>query len=234
MRIFRMLFDLINSTSEIIEEYQTSLQIKNQEFDIQNTLAQLKNVNFELEQLIDGYKLRNELFPDQDDLFKEKLYTIYKDIQEVKNKFIIDKKFKQATEIQQISTSINDHKRMIERFWFLYVQNHIHPLQELATIAETLPQMKDQISRVNEILNKLESYKQRTPNLKVFDDFKKYSTQLSDLLEDIKGLDEDKVIFLKKILKKTASVSDLTPEILEWCKSTNISISLVVRFKDSD
>ena len=230
-----MILDMVHETDNLLKSYTDTLTQKNQEGAIQNTYEEINRLEKNLTSILNAYRLRKYFLPDDIDqisYLQNELISIKTLLVKTKPDFVDNKNYNQLTALDNIQNSVNRVANYISRAWMIYVQSQIQPYQELANIAETLPQMKAKIVQVNNLIRQLEVIEQKIPNHSIWSDFTSKKQQLAILLDNLQGLDEAKRQFLHKVRTKSAFVSDLTPDLLRWCKEQGISSSLVVRFID--
>ncbi len=165
---------------------------------------------------------------------KNDLNKIKSLLSESKNDFSESGNYKQSLILDSIQNNIQNAKNNIQRAWMLFVQGQIQPYKELARIADTLPLMKASLDQIDDLIMYFDGLVQKSPNINVWNEFNSKKKQLMNLLDNLRGLDEDKRQFLDKVRAMRAVVSDLTPELLQWCVEQDIATSLVVRFKDRE
>lgn len=228
-----MILDLIEKTNTQLQAYTLAQSQKNQHVAIQNTYKEIVKLEKELDGLLKAYQLRKHFLSDDiSKSVKEKLKNIKQQLQLSENFFLEEKNYKQSITLDIIQKSVKSAKNDISRAWMIYVQKQKQPYQELANIADTLPQMKNKTGQIESLIQQLERIAQKLPNKNIWSEFESKKQQLAILLDNLQGLGEEKRQFLERIRTRRASVSDLTPDLLKWCEEQGISSSLAVRFKD--
>lgn len=228
-----MILDLIEKTHIQLQAYIQAQAQKNQQEAIQNTCSEIIKLEKELDNFLKAYQLRKHFL--SDDIIqstKEDINNIKKLLQESETDFSENKNYKQSITLGAIQKSIETAKNNIRRAWMIYVQQQIQPYQELARIADTLPQMKEKTGQIESLIQQLEGIAKKLPNKNTWSEFESKKQQLAILLDNLHGLGEEKRKFLEMVRSMRASVADLTPDLLKWCNEQDISSSLVVRFKD--
>ncbi|MBC8549882.1 MAG: hypothetical protein H8D23_09535 [Candidatus Brocadiales bacterium] len=230
-----MILDLIEETNQQLVRYTQIQSQKFQQEDIKNTYNEICKLEKNLNELLEAYKLRHHFLSDD---ITQSIQNNLKNIKSLlggsKNEFSENEKYKQSIILDNIQKNIQNVIGDVQRVWMLFVQNQIRPYKELARIADTLPLMKENIKQINSLIKYFDELAQKSPNTNVWNEFNSKKKQLVNLLDNLRGLDEDKRQFLDKVRAMRAVVSDLTPELLQWCVEQDIAASLVVRFKDRE
>ena len=230
-----MILDLITETNQQLAKYTQIQSQKFQQEDIKNTYNEIYKLEKSLNELLEAYKLRRHFLSDDiSQSIKNDLNKIKSLLSESKNDFSESGNYKQSLILDSIQNNIQNAKNNIQRAWMLFVQGQIQPYKELARIADTLPLMKASLDQIDDLIMYFDGLVQKSPNINVWNEFNSKKKQLMNLLDNLRGLDEDKRQFLDKVRAMRAVVSDLTPELLQWCVEQDIATSLVVRFKDRE
>ena len=225
-----MLTDVVKQTRDEIDQYvQLQTQIKQLEH-IKNTKAELDTLRRRCTKIGVAFEL---LHPHLDDMqcvsvegnieaINTRLRASYSEFQKGN--------YEQARMLGQISVSVKSLDDNLGRSWLIYAQDQIRPYQELMRIAKTLPQMEQSISQIETLIAELSSATKNLPTLQSWSNFHTKLKQVEKLLEDIQGLSQEKRDFLQSIREGKATLSNITPHLLEWCDQIGLSEVLVLRF----
>lgn len=217
-----MLKEQINSAVQLME---TVNQVKNSEVAKKYTV-QTNNTFFAafdtFSSCMESYLLLKNHFPlfcADDSLEKE-----IREVSDVIKKVIDEKKVFRIDYISKTVTRINDR---LEKQWQAFFDNMNHKTLEDITILMQVSEQKTQL---------LAMYKAiiDSKNWPVSDDtlnrYQEAITESTQFLSKTK-FDQEIEDFLKKVKDRTATLSDLTPSILEWLEAENLTgkISLSIR-----
>lgn len=130
-----------------------------------------------------------------------------------------------------VVTKVTPHKVKIDKLisstseaWCDYAKAKVAPLHELAQIARRLPKMSGNVSIIEGHLSRTESRTNALPkSAEALKEFHIDLARLYSLLRDLEGLPSDVRFFLNKLISGTATFADVTPTVLEWCKTEGLS-----------
>lgn len=225
-----MLTDVVKLTRGEIDKYvRLQTQIKQLEH-IKNTKSELDVLQRKCTQIMVAYEL---LHPHLDDMQR---VSVESNIEAINSRLkssyseFLKGNYEQARILGQISVSVKSLDDNLSRLWLIYAQEQIRPYQELMRIAKTLPQMERNISQIETLIGELNSATKTLPTLQSWSNFHAKLQQVAGLLEDIQGLSQEKRDFLQSIREGKATLSNITPQLLEWCNQIGLSEVLVLRF----
>ena len=228
-----MIIDLIDKTQKQLDAYTQAQVRKNQQEDIENIYREITNLSVQLSILIEGYQVSIHFAPpDIVSSIEQKIKTIKSSLIQSKTDCFNNHDFKQVINLENIKSNIVNTTNDIHRLWLSHVQELVSPYRSLANIANTLPKMQGISNTINRYIENLDQISNKPPNITLWYTFTEILQQLATELNELEGLDKEKKEFINNIRQKQALVSDLTPELLEWCNHQGIATVLTVRFKD--
>lgn len=229
-----MLPNIIVATNRALDEYvQSQTQIKQRDH-IQNTLQGLVALQKQCSQIAIAYELLQPHL-----VHREKLpitLSIRNISSRLKNSSAEFNKeaYQQARDLSQIASSVKSLHDNLTELWLVYAQDKMRTYQELARIARTLPQMNQSIPQIDKLIHEMASATKNLPTMSSWSMFHSQLQRLAELLDDIQGLPQEKRELLQLISDGKATLKDITPDLLKWCREIGLSDSLVLRFDNAD
>jgi tRNA uridine 5-carbamoylmethylation protein Kti12 len=142
-----------------------------------------------------------------------------KELQLLQAQFTNEHQPRQVYELNTVSSRLNKIKTKIEGEWKKYAKTHLLLYFDLHEMVKSLPEVRKQESTLNGLKNHLQHDISVMPltkdDLNTFDQrFEQYKQHLSTL----EHLHPDVQNFLQKTNKGTATLADVTDEVLHWCR----------------
>ncbi len=151
---------------------------------------------------------------------QQELPNIVKEVKSLQLKFNDKQNRRQVLELQKtISPPLKKIQTRIVNEWKRDVDTRLKPHLELLAVVSLLPEIREKEAEINRWKVRLQRYKEDMPvTQKQLDDFDQCLVQLQSHLMQLENLHEDVLKFLKKIYENTATMADVTDEVLDWCR----------------
>lgn len=213
-----MIASLAESVCQQIREIDTLQRYKLVAADIQKTREALESLK---EQMI---RLRTLLQLIQTRLIESELRLIQTGLEDCSSRLLrsaeqFENQQRQGQELQSIQKRIEEQYSILQQAWKRYARERVSKPIELHTLVYYLPEVVAQQARYSALRQKLEDYKEKAPvSAKQLQEFDQSLEQFTSLLGSIEGLSEAVKTFLLKTLSGTATLADVTNEVLQWCR----------------
>lgn len=179
------------------------------------TLEQLLNVITALK----DKKIAESIFTSE---LKESIQTTVDNCGEKTNDHTLD-----SATVQALKSAIELCKRTTETAWKDAAD------KQCSTVIDSLNSLKSLLTdkkEADELLEALGNAKIKMPtSAKEIDDFLEKVSRGKEIVDGL-HLDDEVEKFISKVKMQKATVSDLTPHILEWLKGNNLMNTMKVRF----
>ena len=221
---------LAESAYTLLKSIDNLEQNKLNAVNIEDTYTVLKTVKEVAQNIRDLCKLYYNRLPIQD-IKQTELPKILKELQLSQAQFATEQQRRQVQELRTISARLNKVKTKIEIEWKNYAEARLLPYFDLHEIVKSLPEVRDQASTLNGLRNQLRhdiSVLPLTQNdLSAFDRcFEQYKQRLSTLAH----LHPEVRNFLQKANNGTATLADVTDEVLRWCRQGEHAKAFRIQF----
>lgn len=132
--------------------------------------------------------------------------------------------FRQASRLAGVSKRVQALVETTKEAWSAYAAAQIRPLNELARIAQLLPEMEQSFGTIQSQLIEIRRYQSQLPRQpQEIMGFESRLTELRTALKDLRGLPDEVQSFLAKVLEGEATFVDVTPTVFEWCHSSGLA-----------
>jgi len=119
----------------------------------------------------------------------------------------------------------------IESAWKKYATEQVAPSLELLKLVKQLPEVHSQEQEFQDLRTRLQSFIEQPPvittGLSAFDNTLQ---ELKQRLAHLDGLNAEVRMFLFKVQNGTATLSDMTEEIYQWCRQGQHATAFQVKF----
>lgn len=213
-----MIVSLAESACQQIKDIDTLRRNKSLAADIQNTHEALQSLK---EQVIRLYTLLQLI---QTRLIESELRLIQTGLEDYSDRLLksatqFENQQRQGQELQSIQKRIEEQHSILQQAWKRYVQERVSKPIELYILVYHLPEVVAQQAQYDRLKQKLEDYKGKAPaSARQLQEFDQSVEQFTSLLGSIEGLSEAVKTFLLKTLSGTATLDDVTDEVLQWCR----------------
>ncbi|GCE23217.1 hypothetical protein [Dictyobacter kobayashii] len=221
---------LAESACTLLKSIENMEQNKLNAVNIEDTYAELKTVKEIAQHIRDLCELYRNRLPIQN-IKQTELPRVLKELQLSQALFVTEQQRRQVQELRTIASKLNKIKVKIEAEWKNYVEVRLSPYFDLHEMVKSLPEVRDQASTLNGLRNQLRhdiSVLPLTQNeLNTFDRcFEQYKQRLSTL----EHLHPEVRTFLQKANNGTATVADITDEVLRWCRQGEHAKAFRIQF----
>ncbi|MCM1988824.1 hypothetical protein [Oceanirhabdus seepicola] len=220
-----LLIKKINETGKLINAKEEISDMKREITTYEYTNKYLKK-NLELirhyrDSVIGLNKLDSNIFP------KEDISELISKIDDILKKrrrghILRDQDFK------YIVACIEGKSNKLRNEWVIYANENT---KEIINSLNSLSNLFEDKRKVNEILTRLNGMKNRWP---ITDndilEFREVIKEGQNIIEQLK-LTEEVQMFLRMVVNRTATIEDLTPEVLSWIKDNGFVEKLTIGFK---
>jgi hypothetical protein len=198
--------------------------------NIAETYQRLREVEVLLRQTITSFNLIKSRLPDEHvEEAVKRLKEISNKVDSSREKFATE--YRQIRELNNIESLVNALKDFLAQAWASYVLTQTHAPLELLKLVETLPEVKVQINTISSIQESLLAASNTLPRRE--STLVRFDTDLQSLtnsLANLSGLAPEVTGFLRKVQRGTASIADLTDEILLWCREKDRATAFNISF----
>lgn len=224
-----MIVALAKETCALIREVEERQQAKNMLESVNETFGLLATLNENAAQLQTTLQLlHTRLSQAELNAVIEIGMRCGRQLNQSAERFLLQPR--QKSEIQSVQTQLQKAWDLLKKSWGAYVERRIQePLKLYLQIAE-LPGVKERKSVYDDIQSKLAIIQKTLPTTqKYLDDFEQTVMQFKSMLQEIGELSEAVKAFLDKIANGTASLDDVTDEVLQWCRQDQRGKAFSVR-----
>ncbi len=225
-----MIVTLANDIQAQISRRNELEQRRDNRNNIADSYQKLNATSKLLQETIISFQLiQPRLTNDQIGEVMRQLQNIQKRLKESREKFITE--YRQVKSLSTIEKLVQDLQSFLERSWTSYVLEQTQPHFDLLNLVEQLPELTVQGNTIAPLRQRLQSASSQLPHreshLTQFDaDLKTLRSSLANL----SGLNAEVTEFLHRIQKGTASVADLTDEVLAWCRENERAGAFKISF----
>lgn len=223
-----MILSRIEAVRTRVDEYTRLSRINTQADNIQKTAEALRDVNNEIAQWTEIFPLLAPHSPE------EEVATIRGQARQVRDRLersqhAFENDLNQVPNLNRLG--IKGLMDNTARSWFLYAGELLRPYEQLISVAEQLPKMRTSMDEIRVLHHKLDRQKNALPrNVRAWKSFQEQYAALAAALDVLEGLDESKRVFLEKVQNKRATLADLSPELLAWCREEGLADELKIGF----
>lgn len=225
-----MIITLANDIQTQISRRNELEQRRNNRNNIADSYQKLSTTSKLLQETIASFQLiQPRLTNDQTAEVMGKLQIIQSRLKESREKFPTE--FRQVQKLSTVEKLVQDLQSFLAGSWASYVLAQTQPHFDLLNLVEKLPEVTVQGNTIAPLRHRLQSassqFPQRESRLAQFDaDLQ----ALQNSLTNLRGLSTEVTEFLRRIQKDTATVSDLTDEVLAWCRENERAGAFKISF----
>lgn len=225
-----MIVALAESVCQQIREIDALQRFKLVAADIQNTREALQSLK---EQVT---RLRTLLQLIQTRLAESELRLIQTGLEDCSSRLLrsaaqFEDQQRQSQELQSIQKRIEELYSILQQAWKRYARERVSKPIELHTLVYYLPEVVAQQDQYSTLRQKLEAYKEKAPtSARQLQEFDQSLEQFISLLNGIEGLSEAVKTFLLRTVSGTATLADVTDEVLEWCRQGRRAQAFSIQF----
>lgn len=228
---------MIVEQSLVLQEKLGSLKTaerRRQETDqIANTYAQVSQIGQYIQHLVNQYKVIGHLLPIEEQkellnrfgLMNEKLSDFAKEFLSNSDQARRLKPFSEFHVVQSLDT--------LRTMWASQVDREVKNETEIYLLVRNLPDVRSNGAQIDAVLRQLNTIKKQPPASE--EELIRYQENVDTLrsqIGGIQGLTPAVQIFLEKMSQDSATVADLTPEILDWCREPSRAKHFAIRFAE--
>lgn len=224
-----MIVSLSTQLGDQVTEYVRLRHRASQVGAIQATMGELDKLrNFVLGwatiyPLVEGY------FDDGQRLdLRARATYIHRRLQESKNAF--GDEYNQHSLLDPLQTRCQQLIETTRSYWQRYAESKLGDLRERARIARQLPDMQPKLQTIETTVAQLEQLARKLPEKKSdIESFHDKIAQLDGALRLMQGINAEQTALLRKLDSGSASLVDISPELLAWCKEAKLAPLLKIQ-----
>ena len=135
--------------------------------------------------------------------------------------------YNQQAALLQATKTLQGLQDSLRGYWGLYARGRLDPLTAQLRPARQLPSAREQVAQIEGLLRILEAAASQLPRTtQEVMAFHENVAKVQKMLGDITGFTPEQRAFLEKISLGTATLADVTAELLAWCKQAGLAATL--------
>lgn len=138
---------------------------------------------------------------------------------------------RQVTELRTILRRVEQLAANAGALWTAYAGALIAPNREILALVRSLPEVAEQRHTIDALIAQLETQVQTPPQTRQA--LARFDTALDEVehrLAAVKQLSPEVKAFLEKVRAGAATVADLTPAVLDWCRHGEHAAAFAISF----
>jgi hypothetical protein len=207
---------------------------RKQETDqIANTYAQVSQISQHIQRLVNQYKAIGRLLPIEEqqellnrfDLINEKVSNFAEEFLSNSDQARRLRPFADSHVIPSLDT--------LRTMWASQVDQEVKNETKIYLLVRNLPDVRSNSAQIDGVLRQLNTIRERPPASD--EELIRYQENVDTLrsqIGGIQGLTSAVQIFLEKMSQNSATIADLTPEILDWCREPSRAKHFAIRFAE--
>lgn len=218
---------------EKLGSLKTAERRKQETDQIANTFAQLTQISKKIQRLVNQYKTIGHLLPIEEQqellvrfgLFNEKVSDFADEFQSNSDQARRLKPFLDRDVVPSLVT--------LQTMWASRVDREVKNESEIYLLVRSLPDVRSNGAQIDVVLRRLNVIKEQPPSSE--EELIRYQDNVDTLrsqIEGIQGLTPAVQIFLEKMSQNSATIADLTPETLDWCREPSRAKHFAIRFAE--
>ena len=186
--------------------------------DIQATLNVLTTVHQRVTSVVSEFHLlRQRLPPEQAHAVASRLDGLQQDLSRSRDEFAHQRR--QVAILETIQSRAVRIEKDLADGWREAAQTKAVPLLQLLSLVWWLPELREQAPSIRELAARIKSYVGELPRtgerLRAFDSA---CHQLEDQLVTVQGLSDHVRWFLTRVVNGSATLADVSDDVLAWCR----------------
>lgn len=218
---------------EKLESLNTTVRRKQETDQIENTYAQLTLIRQQIQRLVNQYKTIGHLLSNEE---QQELRVRFGFINEKVDDFA--KEFQsnsdQARRLRPFSErDVGPSLNALQTMWASQVDREVKNESEIYLLVKSLPEVRSNGAQIDAVLRQLNTVKGQPPASE--EEMIRYQENVDRLrsqIGSIQGLTPAVQIFLEKMSQDRATIADLSPEILDWCRESSRAKHFAIRFAE--
>jgi hypothetical protein len=213
-----MIVSLVQESCDLLREVNEREQAKAEAQSVADTLSALTALNEDVQQLCASIQLLGHRLPSSERTAA--LQIAERSASQLKRsaeQFLTQPR--QKSEIQAIHAQVQKAVESVQKAWQSYAKACMREPFDLYRLVYSLPEVAAHKATYDELQSQLQAASTSVPSsvqhLQAFDHA---LAQFTGQLQAIEGLSEAVKAFLLKTLAGTASLVDLSDEVLQWCR----------------
>jgi chromosome segregation ATPase len=216
-----MIVDLTENVRIQIARRNELERIRDNQQIIADTAQALSSVRDALVPYITSLNLvRSCLTEEQIEEGVKKIETINTRLKRSHEKFAAQER--PVRELNSLKGLVEELQDFLKQAWASYAYTKTQLQFELFNLVGQLPEVAEHMATIAPIKRNLETAPNKLP--RTASDLEKFESELEalqDSLGNIEGLNSEITQFLYKVQNKTATVADLTDDVLPWCRENS-------------
>jgi hypothetical protein len=218
-----MIIPLATKLREQVADFTRLRQSASQVDSIELTKSDLAAIRAKLEICTRMFLVLENCFSaEQNQLLRAELAVISRQLAESKRNYATE--FNQHTALVRVQSRAQTLVDTMKGFWNQYAENRLRALRELARFARQLPRMQANLLAIESTFSQLEGLARKLPERATdVELFHSKLTQLSAALRNMEGMNPQQTAFLDKVGNGSATLADISPELLDWCRREELA-----------
>lgn len=228
-----MIIALANTVQTQITRRNELEQRRDNRKDITDSYQKLTEISKLLQGTVANFHLiQSRLRNDQIAEVMRQLQHIQNKIKESREKFANE--YRQAQKLGVVEKLVQELQSFLARAWASYVMAQTQPHFDLLNLVEKLPEVTVKGGTIAPLRQRLQSASSQLPQRESrLIQFDADLQALQNSLANLSGLSAEVAEFLRRVQKGTASVADLTDEVLAWCKENERDRTFKISFEQT-
>lgn len=218
-----MLLDKIDQVTEIIITAKESTDLSSKNVRMDTLIKELKGIHKVQKSLI-GKKVSLTTHQIKDDT-QTNTANHKKSLQELKKR--LKDEIPVAQELKGMKHELDQIDKQLDTIWQSYVRTDVRRIESSLRIVQGISTEKERIDKILDGLNVLGRIK--FEGERSFDKLNNLVNEGNSIIGDL-GLTPSAELFLEKMVKRQATIRDLTPDILDWIKEHDLEDSVKIGF----
>jgi chromosome segregation ATPase len=225
---------IVTLSRTICQQLEESGRLEQQQNEVKNIQATLDTLN-KLKSTIHDFRIRYQAIcsripPENVEYIQQQATTLVQEIETSRNNFANNRR--QVPALSKTEKAIKKMMQDIEAQWKSYANDQIKPLAETLTLIRALPEIARQEEAINSLLTRLRTLAKTLPSSYAeLTEFDTTHQQLERRLATLEGLSPAIHEFLQKVQHGTATLNDLSNDILDWCRQGDHASTFTISFR---
>lgn len=155
--------------------------------------------------------------------------VVVRDLSTSQQRFATNRK--EYLALHNIGEKLKPASSTLAQSWESFAQGRVAPYLDLLQLVAYLPEVAASRGDINTLVAQLREQIVSPPRTKAqLADFHEHLEQLGRLLDTIARLPEGVRLFLSRVIKKSATIADLTPEVRAWIDEGDRATAFAIIF----